>query len=184
MLVLASRSPQRRVILEQIGIEFDVVEAQVEEIESGDPAAVVVQNALLKARAVAAVSSPRDCVLGADTVIAHDGDLIGKPVDADHAKRVMRRLAGGDHEVLGGIAIIGPDAVERSVCVTTHVGFRDLTDREIDLYVATGEWRDRSGGYAIQQRGATLVRSINGDYLNIVGLSVTALLDLAPELRP
>ena len=95
----------------------------------------------------------------------------------------MRRLAGTDHQVLGGIAIVAADGAERTVCVATDVRFRPLTEAEIDLYVATGEWQDRSGGYAIQQRGATLVERIEGDYLNIVGLSVVELLRLAPELR-
>ncbi|MBI5309706.1 MAG: septum formation protein Maf [Actinobacteria bacterium] len=185
MLILASRSPQRRAILEQIGVEFEVVESSAEEVESGDPAAVVVENSLLKARAVAAERelAPGDLVLGADTVIAHDGDVIGKPPGTAAARAVMRRLAGTDHQVLGGIAIVGADGSERTVCVATDVSFRPLTDAEIDLYVATGEWQDRSGGYAIQQRGATLVEHIDGDYLNIVGLSVVELLKLAPELR-
>lgn len=185
MLILASKSPQRRVILEQLGVDFEIVESDAEEIEAGEPRAVVVENALLKARAVAGARalSPGDLVLGADTVIAHDGDVIGKPESPEAAREVMRRLAGADHEVLGGIAVIDADGGERSVCVATSVRFRPLTDSEIDLYVATGEWRDRSGGYAIQQRGATLVERIEGDYLNIVGLSVVELLKLAPELR-
>ncbi|MFY9487508.1 MAG: Maf family protein [Solirubrobacterales bacterium] len=183
MVILASKSPQRKAILEQLGIEFEIVASGVDEIESGDPGSVVVENALLKARDIASRRPAGDIVIGADTVIAHDGDVIGKPVDRDDATRVMRRLAGTDHQVLGGIAAIGPDSVERSVSVATDVSFRDLTDREIDLYVETGEWRERSGGYAIQQRGATLVRAINGDYLNIVGLSVVELLKLVPELH-
>lgn len=194
MLILASRSPQRRAILEQIGVPFRVVESDAEEIAAGDPPAVVIENSLLKARAVAATRpqgdpapsgpAPDDLVLGADTVIAHAGEVIGKPADADEARAIMRRLAGEDHQVLGGIAIVGPSGMERTACVATDVRFRQLTETEIDLYVATGEWRDRSGGYAIQQRGASLVQRIEGDYLNIVGLSVVELLKLAPELRP
>lgn len=169
-------------------MRFAVVESDAQEIETGDPAEVVVANALLKARAVAASradggASPDDLVLGADTAIAHAGEVIGKPADAEHAREVMRRLAGRDHHVLGGIAIVGPGRGERTACVSTMVRFRPLTAAEIDLYVATGEWQDRSGGYAIQQRGATLVERIEGDYLNIVGLSVVKLLRLAPELR-
>lgn len=218
MLILASKSPQRRQILEQIGIEFEVVDSAAEEIEAGEPRDVVVANALLKARAGAAARelNPGDLALGADTVIALEGEVIGKPPDADAAKAVMRRLAGREHEVLGGIAVIGggaregssdaqagdggaqaegggaqvegggvngAHADERCSCVATRVRFRPLTDAEIDRYVATEEWRDRSGGYAIQRRGATLVERIEGDYLNIVGLSVVELLRLAPELR-
>lgn len=183
MLILASRSPQRRAILAQIGVPFKVVESAVEEIENGDPAAVVVENALLKARAVAASRPPDDLVLGADTVIVRAGEVIGKPADVDQADTMIRRLAGSDHQVLGAIALVGPNGRERTACVATDVRFRPLIDAEIDLYVATGEWRDRSGGYAIQQRGAALVERIEGDYLNIVGLSVVELLRLAPELR-
>lgn len=95
----------------------------------------------------------------------------------------MRRLSGEAHQVLGGIALVARDGGERTACVATDVVFRELSDAEIDRYVACGEWRDRSGGYAIQQRGATLVERIEGDYLNIVGLSVVELLKLAPELR-
>ncbi len=223
MLILASRSPQRRAILEQIGVPFTVVESDAREIDTGDPAEVVVKNALLKARAVAAgrssgedeeesvaasappAPSPDVCrsgdaksgdkatppptglsvdelVLGADTVIAYAGEVIGKPANAEQAREVMRRLSGEEHAVLGGIAIVGPGRRERIARVSTSVRFRPLTEAEIDLYVATGEWRDRSGGYAIQQRGATLVERIEGDYLNIVGLSVVELLRLAPEL--
>lgn len=185
MLILASKSPQRRSILQQIGVAFEVVDSRADEIEHGDPPQVVVQNSLLKARAVAASRAldPGDLVLGADTVISHGGDVIGKPLSADAARAMTRRLAGGDHQVLGGIAIVAADGSERSVCVATDVRFRPLTDAEIELYVATGEWQDRSGGYAIQQRGATLVERIEGDYLNIVGLSVVELLRLVPELR-
>lgn len=183
MLILASESPQRHAILEQLGVPFRVEAADVDEIAHGDPALVVVQNALLKARAVAAGSVPSEMVLGADTVIAHDGDVVGKPADEDAARAVIRRLSGTGHQVLGGIAIVGPDGRERTATVATDVRFRPLTDAEVDRYVATGEWRGRSGGYAIQQRAATLVERIEGDYLNIVGLSVVALLELAPELR-
>jgi septum formation protein len=183
MLILASRSPQRRAILEQIGVPFEVVDSEVEEIEAGDPPLVVVENALRKARAVAATRPPGDLVLGADTIIAHAGEVVGKPSDADAARAVMRRLAGEAHQVLGGIALVARDGGERTACVATDVVFRELSDAEIDRYVACGEWQDRSGGYAIQQKGATLVERIEGDYLNIVGLSVVELLKLAPELR-
>lgn len=183
MLVLASGSPQRRTILEHLGFDFEIVEAGVEEVAHGEPHTVVMENALIKASAVAAERPAGDLVLGADTAIAHAGDLIGKPADAEEARAVIRRLAGADHQVLGAIALVGPAGRERKACVATDVRFRQLSEAEIDRYVATGEWRNRSGGYAIQQRGATLVERIEGDYLNIVGLSVVELLRLAPELR-
>lgn len=204
MLILASRSPQRSAILEQIGVPFEAVDSAVEELEIGDPSLVVVENALRKARAVAVArwgagegravsaeadrseiddSSVADLVLGADTIISHAGDVVGKPPDAAAARDLMRRLSGEAHQVLGGIALVGRDGDERTALVATDVVFRELSDAEIDRYVACGEWRDRSGGYAIQQQGATLVERIEGDYLNIVGLSVVELLRLAPELR-
>jgi septum formation protein len=181
-LILASRSPQRATILLRLGLKFEITESGVDELEIGDPAELVVENSLRKARAVAGGDNRDAIVLGGDTVIAHDGDVIGKPVDAEHAASVMRRLSGTDHEVVGGIALIGPDGLERTAVTSTKVRFRELSEEQIELYVATGEWQDRSGGYAIQQGGSILVESIEGDYLNIIGLSVNDLARLAPEL--
>jgi septum formation protein len=118
-------------------------------------------------------------VLGADTVIVHEGDVIGKPRDAEQATEFMRRLSGQEHEVLGGLALIGPGGAESTAHAATKVIFRDLSEEQIALYVATGEWRERSGGYAIQQGGSILVEAIDGDYLNIIGLSVNDLRRLA-----
>lgn len=182
-LVLASRSPQRETILSRLGLTFEVIPSGVDEIEDGDPREVVVENSLLKARAVAAeLDDPTALVLGADTVIVHQGDVIGKPSDAAQAAEFMRRLSGQEHQVLGGMAIVGPDKGERTAATATSVRFRSLTEEQIELYVATGEWEDRSGAYAIQQGGSILVERIDGDYLNIIGLSVNDLARLAPEL--
>lgn len=182
-LVLASRSPQRETILSRLGLEFEVVPSGVDEIEAGDPESVVVENSLLKARAVAAlIDDPGALVLGADTVIVHRGDVIGKPADAGEAAGFMRRLSGEEHVVLGGLAIVGTDKRERTAATATKVRFRSLSEEQIALYVATGEWQDRSGAYAIQQGGSILVEEIHGDYLNIIGLSVNDLARLAPEL--
>lgn len=155
----------------------------VNELEQGAPVDLVVQNALLKARAVARQRSEDNAlVLGADTVIEHKGAVIGKPQSARQATEYMRLLSGQAHVVLGGIALVGPDGSERTAFTATMVVFRELTERQIELYVATGEWQDRSGGYAIQQGGSILIESIEGDYLNIIGLSVNDLSRLAPEL--
>ena len=135
------------------------------------------ENARRKALAV-----PGKLVLGVDTLVALDGRIYGKPGDDEEARAVLAALSGATHEVVSGIALRGPGGGLREVVATTAVTFRPLTGETIDWYVATGEWRDRAGGYAIQGRGAALVAAIEGDYLNVVGLPVAALLDVAPEL--
>jgi septum formation protein len=179
-LVLASRSPQRRAILAQLGIEHEVRPTDAVEVSDGPPLAVAAENAARKALAAAAQDDAA-LVLGVDTVVAVDGVVYGKPADAGEARATLRVLAGRTHEVVSGLALVRAGAVETATAVT-RVTFRDLDDRRVESYVGTGEWRDRAGGYAIQGRGAALVRAIEGDYLNVVGLPVATLLDLAPEL--
>ena len=111
-----------------------------------------------------------------------DGRLFGKPVDRAEAETFLRRLSGRTHEVMGGIAVCEPDRGERSDVAVTRVRFRRLERPELDWYLATGEWRGRAGGYAIQGRGAALVEEIEGDYWNVVGLPVPTLLRLVPGL--
>ena len=174
--MLASRSPQRRAILEQLGVDFRVSHPDVDELTEGDPREVVVENALRKARAV---EGPR--VLGVDTDVVLDGRVLGKPRDEDHAQVLLRSLSGRTHEVWSGIALRSA-ACERTAAAVTRVHFRTLTAPELVWYLAGGEWRDRAGGYAIQGRGAALVRSIEGDFWNVVGLPVPELLEMAPDL--
>ena len=176
MLVLASRSPQRKRILEQLGIEFRVEPADVEEVTDGDPRAVVVENALRKARAVEG-----DLVLGADTEVFLDGRVFGKAADEDQAARYLRTLSGRTHEVWGGIAL-RKDGDEQTAAAVTKVTFAELSDVTLAWYLGTGEWRDRAGAYAIQGRGSALVEAIDGDFWNVVGLPVPSLLALAPGL--
>jgi septum formation protein len=116
-------------------------------------------------------------VLACDTEVAVDGAVFGKPTDADDAVRMLTRLAGRMHEVLGGL-LLRSGEVERTAIASTKVYFRELTPDEIDAYVATGEWQGRAGGYAIQGRGAALVERINGDFWNVVGLPVPELVRL------
>ncbi len=175
-LVLASRSPQRRAILEQLGIPFDVVPADVAEDTVGDPADVVLRNARRKARAVSGA-----VVLGVDTEVYLDGRLFGKPADERQARRCLELLSGRTHEVFSGLVLIR-DGAEISGVAHTRVTFRALGSDLIDWYVASGEWRERAGGYAVQQRGAALVASIDGDFWNVVGLPTALLLELAPGL--
>jgi nucleoside triphosphate pyrophosphatase len=175
-LVLASRSPQRRAILEQLGVEFTVAPADVEEETSGEPQRLVVDNALRKARAV-----DGERVLGADTDVVLDGAVFGKPADEDEAATLLRRLSGRTHEVWSGIALRAADG-ERTASALTRVRFRRLEEPDLRWYLRSGEWRDRAGGYAIQGRGAALVEAIDGDFWNVVGLPLAELLRLAPDL--
>jgi septum formation protein len=181
-LILASRSPQRRAILEQLGIRFEVLVADAEELEAGPPDELAMENARRKASAVAALGGDDDrLVLGVDTVVAVGDQVYGKPRDATAARATIQALSGRSHAVVGGLCLIDRNR-GRSAVATTEVEFRSLTDRMIDWYVKTGEWRERAGGYAIQGKGAALVKRIEGDYLNVVGLPLAALLELEPAL--
>jgi septum formation protein len=178
-LILASGSPQRRAILEQLGVEFRVEVPDVDELSQGDARHVVRENALRKVRAIAA---PGDRVLGSDTAVVLDGRILGKPRDEGEAETFLRRLSGRTHEVMSGIALREPDGRERSDVAVTRVRFRRLEKPDLDWYLALGEWEGRAGAYAIQGRGAALVDEIEGDYTGVVGLPVAALLRLAPDL--
>ena len=180
-LVLASASPQRRAILEQIGVDFRVFEPEVEELEQGEPGPLVLENARRKARSVAARAALGSVVLGVDTVVSLDGRVFGKPHDAEEAREFLRRLSGRTHEVHSGVVLVGP-AGESARAALTRVRFRDLSAADLEWYLAAGEWRERAGGYAIQGRGAALVEGIEGDYWNVVGLPVSLLVGLAPWL--
>jgi septum formation protein len=181
-LVLASGSPQRRAILDDLGLAFEVQVSDVAEEEQGAPRAVASENALRKALAVAK-DFPDDLVVGCDTLVATDGvEIWGKPSDAEHATRTLGHLSGRTHEVVSGLALVERGEVATATEVT-EVTFRALSDAEIAWYVRTGEWQGRAGAYAIQQRGAVLVNRIAGDYLNVVGLPVAALLGLRPDLQ-
>jgi septum formation protein len=177
-LILASASPRRQAILEQLGVEFRVEVPDVEELEAGDPREVVVENALRKARARA---RPGERVLGADTAVVVEGRIFGKPRDRDEAEAFLRALSGGTHEVMTGIAVVEGEAEQSDVGVT-RVRFRALDEGDLDWYLGSGEWSGHAGGYAIQGRGAALIESIEGDYWNVVGLPVPALLRLVPDL--
>jgi septum formation protein len=151
--------------------------ADVEEDETGDPAEVAERNARRKAAAI-----PGDLVLGADTVVALDGDILGKPHDAAQAREYVGRLNARTHEVVGGIALARHGAIVAAAVEVTHVTFRDSDDAALDRYVATGEWEGRAGGYAIQGEGGALVERIDGDYLNVVGLPLARLRTLLDEV--
>ena len=155
---------------------FRAVPADVDELREGEPRLAVVENALRKARAVEG-----ERVLGVDTEVVLDADLLGKPATEAEAEGFLRRLSGREHEVMSGLALI-ERGEERTALAVTSVRFKPLSEREIAWYLASGEWRERAGGYAIQGRGAALVEAIEGDYSNVVGLPIPALLGLAPYL--
>ena len=148
--------------------------------EHGDAGAVTVENALRKARAVAETDD--EVVVGCDTVVVLDGLIYGKPSDEEQARRTLRRLYGRTHEVTSGVAVLLRGGEERTAVARTEVTFRELDEEMLDWYVATEEWRERAGGYAIQGAGAALVHSLSGEYENVVGLPVATLIDLCPAL--
>jgi septum formation protein len=187
-------------------VPFEVVVSNAEELESGPPEEVAIENAFRKARAVrsgltdGSLSRPSGqsdssgesdasgenlTVLGVDTVVAFGATVYGKPRDAGHARETLERLNGRTHRVISGICVIDQlDGSERTrtAAAATEVTFRRVDDQTLTWYLATGEWEGRAGGYAIQGRGAALVERIEGDYLNVVGLAVPTLLDLLGDL--
>jgi septum formation protein len=182
-LVLASASPQRRAILERLGVAFEVRPTNVEELAQGDPAEVAAENAMRKARA-AQRPNIAEAVLGVDTLVTLGGEIYGKPANEREARATIAALSGATHRVLSGVALLLPGGEQRTTVVTTEVTFRPLSEELLDWYVAVGEWRDRSGGYAIQGSGSILTLGIQGDVQNVVGLPLAALVDLYPELLP
>jgi septum formation protein len=176
VVTLASRSPQRRAILTQLGVPFRAVAPEVEERSTGAPELLVVENACRKAAFVEGAP-----VLGVDTIVALDGNAHGKPRGRDEAGATLRLLSGREHEVFSGIALRFADGVATGFA-RTLVRFRALSDADLRWYLDTEEWRGRAGGYAIQGRGAALVEAIEGDFWNVVGLPVPELMRLAPEL--
>jgi septum formation protein len=155
--------------------------SDAEEIEQGeDPAAVAVENALRKARAVRRAGAV-EAVLGCDTIVVLDGTIYGKPPDAKAARRTLTALGGRTHEVISGVALLLGEE-QRTAVARTRVTFREIDGELLDSYVATEEWRGRSGGYAIQGDGAKLALAIEGEEENVVGLPLGALLELYPEI--
>lgn len=175
-LVLASSSPRRRELLATLGVEFEVRPADADETpRAGEaPEPLVLRLALAKARAAA---RPGELVLGADTIVALDGEPLGKPADAGEARAMLARLSGRHHQVWTGVALVERNATgarERALAVVTDVVFRSLEPAEIDAYVASGEPLDRAGAYAIQGGAAAFVASVDGSWSNVVGLPVGA----------
>jgi septum formation protein len=183
-LLLASTSPQRRAILEQLGIPFEVVAPRYEERDDAGlaPSELVRAHAAGKARSVADEAGEGP-VLGVDTAVVVEQRVLGKPADETEAVAMLEALGGREHVVVSGLCLLAPgwEAVDHE---ETKVTFRELTQRDIASYIRAGEWRGRAGGYAIQGLGATLVARIDGDYLNVVGLPAALLVRLLAERFP
>lgn len=174
-VILASSSPRRLQLLQQIGIEPEVRPAAFDELSTGKMAdEVVLANAVGKCQAVCAACGDKMPVIAADTVVVLDGKILGKPKDAADAVRMLTELSGRTHKVLTGVAVSFDGRQLAEVC-ETEVIFRTLTAAEIADYVATGEPLDKAGAYGIQGRGAVFVEKINGCYNNVVDLPLTRL---------
>ncbi len=182
-LILASASPRRRDLLQQIGLVFSVLAADIDETPLAEetPTAYTVRLAVTKARAVSALH-PDAMVIGADTTVTVDGRLLGKPRDAVDAQEMLRLLSGRAHQVVTGIAVAGRAGL-RYAAEITEVFVAAITDAEIAAYVATGEPMDKAGAYAIQGRAARWIPRIEGDYSNVVGLPLARLSQLLSELE-
>jgi septum formation protein len=183
-LILASSSPRRQELLREIGIPFQVHAADINEdqIAGEDPREYALRLAREKAQAVAA-RYPQSYVLGADTIVVVEGEVLGKPKDYADAARMLRKLSGRSHEVTTAVSLIAPDAVapgmrtETRAC-TTQVCFRELTEDEIQQYVASGEPMDKAGAYAIQGGASRWTDRIEGEWSNVVGLPLSLVTDL------
>ena len=157
---------------------------EVEELTEGDPETAVLENARRKAQAVVERVGVREVVMAADTEVVLDGRVLGKATTRDEAEERLRLLSGRTHEVLTGLVLIGPpDVGERSGVARSRVTFRELDTGFLELYVGSGEWRDRAGAYTVQGPASRSVRSREGDLSKVIGLPVNLLLELAPELR-
>ena len=173
-LILASASPRRRELLAQVGlIPDDIDPADIDETASKRELPGPLARRLAEAKATEVAERHSEAfVVGADTVVAVGRRIVGKPRDADDARRFLELLSGRRHRVYGGICVIAPDARRATRLVDTVVRFKRLTGEEIDAYLATGQWQGKAGGYAIQGHAAAFIPAINGSYTNVVGLDV------------
>ena len=178
-IILASKSPRRRELMELIGLPFTVRVAQVDETMEDLPPEEAVAH-LSRKKAEAARETLDEIVIGADTIVVLDGKILGKPQDATDAYRMLKFLSGRRHQVMTGVTVLlGGQCV--SVTEVTEVSFRALTDGEILSYIASGDPMDKAGSYGIQSGGALFVDEIHGDYYNVVGLPVCRLHQILKE---
>ncbi|MBQ2972908.1 MAG: septum formation inhibitor Maf [Clostridia bacterium] len=171
-IILASSSPRRKELMSTAGLDFEIIVKEVDESIPDGTSPVDAAKMTAKKKALAVAKDFENCtVIGADTIVVTDGKILGKPVDKEDACRMLRMLSGIEHEVITGVCIASGEKID-NFAVTSKVKFYELTDEEIEAYVATGEPMDKAGSYGIQGRGCTLVERIEGDYFNIVGLPV------------
>jgi septum formation protein len=172
-LILASGSPRRKELLQQIQLSFSIEVSNADESfsENLHPYEVVLELAKRKAVSIAK-EKPGSFVIGSDTVVVYKDEILGKPSDSEHAKEMLRMLSGRTHSVYTGVAIV-KDQTEKMFYKKTEVTFWELTEEEIDRYAASGEPLDKAGGYGIQGLGAFLVKEIHGDYFSVVGLPIS-----------
>jgi septum formation protein len=178
MIILASGSPRRKELLEQIGIEFKVIKSECDEDfdESLSPDEAVKVLSLRKSRDV--FERTGGIVIGADTVVAIDGRILGKPKDEEDAFDMLKLLSGRTHSVFTGLTVIKSKADITTVSVETKVTFKELDDNVIREYISTGEPMDKAGAYGIQAKGEVFAEKIDGDFFNVVGLPVSKLWDI------
>lgn len=178
-IILASASPRRKELLAQLGIEFEILVSDVEEvITETEPNRVVEELSMQKAEAVFRQTEGDVMVIGADTVVAMEGAILGKPRDEEHAKEMLRQLQAKEHCVYTGVTLYvrkGENEFRNTFSECTHVKFYPMTDGEIKWYVETREPMDKAGAYGIQGLGARFVEKISGDYNNVVGLPIARL---------
>lgn len=174
MLVLASASPRRHELLRWLVAEFEIdVPAVDESSPAGEEAASLVRRLARAKAAAVAERRPSAWVLGADTIVELDGEVLGKPADAEEAVRMLARLSGREHRVYTGVALLGPGGRHDEDTVCSRVVFRPLDPARIAAYVATGEPLDKAGAYAVQGRGAGLIERVVGSFTNVIGLPLT-----------
>lgn len=174
-LILASASPRRSELLSIAGYEFEIKPSNAEEIEKGIPAKeLAMKNALAKARDIYKTTNENSVVIGADTVVCLGDMVLGKPKNEENAKEMLKSLSGSEHSVVTGFAVVAQGKEEVGFCETV-VKFRNLSEKEIDCYVATKECNDKAGAYGIQERASLFVEGIKGDYFNVMGLPVASL---------
>lgn len=182
-IILASKSPRRKYLLEQAGIQFTVIPSDIDEskIPVSKPSEYVQTLAEAKANEISR-SYPEKVIIGADTIVVIDGTILGKPKSKDQAREMLKKLSGQTHQVFTGFSIQCRETEEvYSATVKTDVIFKDLTSKEIEWYINTNEPFDKAGSYAIQGLGTFLVKKINGSYTNVVGLPVCEVIEILIE---
>jgi septum formation protein len=182
-IILASSSPRRRELLHGLGVEFSVIPSDADERVEGtvSPGLFVETLAQRKAETVAHGCSQRSLVIGSDTVVVLNGEILGKPADEDDAYRMLTRLAGSTHEVYTGLCVMDTAGEQKTGYTVTRVFFRELSEERIRRYIATGEPMDKAGAYGIQGFGSAFVSRIEGDYFSVVGLPLILVSDFLEE---